>query len=75
MKQEVIRELSTAELIERLDEERKQLNKLKLNHAVSPLENPNKIKTYRRTIARMVTELRSRQLKDAAKGSVAVTKQ
>jgi large subunit ribosomal protein L29 len=75
MKQEVIRELSTAELIERLDEERKQLNKLKLNHAVSPLENPNKIKTYRRTIARMVTELRSRQLNDAAKGSVAVTKQ
>ena len=75
MKQEVIRELSTAELTERLDEERKQLNKLKQNHAVSPLENPNKIKTYRRTIARMVTELRSRQLKDAAQGSVAVTKQ
>lgn len=75
MKQEVIRELSTAELLERLDEERKQLIKLKLNHAVSPLENPNKIKTYRRTIARMVTELRSRQLKDAAQGSVAVTKQ
>ncbi len=75
MKQEVIRELSTAELIERLDEERKQLNKLKLNHAVSPLENPNKIKTYRRTIARMVTELHSRKLKDAAKGSVAVNKQ
>jgi large subunit ribosomal protein L29 len=72
MKQEVIRELSTAELIERLDEERKQLTKLKLNHAVSPLENPNKIKTYRRTIARMVTELHSRKMKDAAKESVAV---
>ena len=75
MKQEVIRELSTAELIERLDEERKQLVKLKLNHAVSPLENPNKINTYRRTNARMVTELRSRQLKDAAKGSAVVNKQ
>ncbi|MBL7905401.1 MAG: 50S ribosomal protein L29 [Bacteroidales bacterium] len=75
MKQEVIRELSTAELIERLEEERKQLTKLKLNHAVSPLENPNKIKTYRRTIARMMTELRSRQLKDTAQGSVAVNKQ
>jgi large subunit ribosomal protein L29 len=75
MKQEVIRELSTAELIERLDEERKQLIKLKLNHAVSPLENPNKIKTYRRTIARMVTELRSRQLKDAAKVKATVNKQ
>ncbi|KAF0194943.1 MAG: large subunit ribosomal protein L29 [Bacteroidetes bacterium] len=75
MKQEVIRELSTAELLERLEEERKQLIKLKLNHAVSPLENPNKIKTYRRTIARMVTELRSRQLKDAAKVSATVNKQ
>jgi large subunit ribosomal protein L29 len=60
MKQEVIRELSTPELIERLDEERMQLNKLKMNHAVSPLENPNKIKAYRRTVARLVTELHKR---------------
>jgi len=76
MKQEVIRELSTAELIERLDEERKQLTKLKLNHAVSPLENPNKIKNYRRTIARMITELAARQLKETtAKGAAAVNNQ
>ncbi len=65
MKQEVIRELSKAELIERLEEERKQLNKLKLNHAVSPLENPNKIKTYRRTIARMLTDLHRRNANEA----------
>ena len=62
MKQEVVRELSTPELIERLDEERMQLNKLKMNHAVSPLENPNKIKAYRRTVARLVTELHKRKL-------------
>lgn len=61
MKQEVIKELSTADLMERLDEERKQLVRLKINHAVSPLENPNKIKTYRRTIARIMTELRHRE--------------
>ncbi|MBU2651112.1 MAG: 50S ribosomal protein L29 [Bacteroidetes bacterium] len=61
MKMEVIRELGTEELKERLDEERKQLVRLKLNHAVSPLENPNKIKEYRRTIARMMTELRKRE--------------
>lgn len=67
MKQEVIQELSTAELIERLDEERKQLTRLSLNHAVSPLENPNKIKNYRRTIARMITELHKRKTVDAAK--------
>jgi len=65
MKQEVIRELSTPELVERLDEERMQLNKLKMNHAVSPLENPNKIKAYRRTVARLVTELHKRKLESA----------
>ena len=62
MEQKVIIELTTGEIIERLDEEKKQLTKLKLNHAVSPLENPNKIKAYRRTIARLETELRKRIL-------------
>jgi large subunit ribosomal protein L29 len=62
MEQKVIRELTTGEIIERLDEEKKQLVKLKLNHAVSPLENPNKIKAYRKTIARLQTELRHRSL-------------
>jgi large subunit ribosomal protein L29 len=65
MKQEVIRELSTPELIERLDEERMQLNKLKMNHAVSPLENPYKIKAYRRTVARLVTEVHKRNTEKA----------
>jgi large subunit ribosomal protein L29 len=62
MKQSVIIELSTADIIERLEEESKQLVKLKLNHAVSPLENPNKIKDYRRTIARLKTELKKNRL-------------
>ena len=62
MKQEVIKELSTDELLERLDEERKQLLRLKLNHTVSPLENPNKIREYKKMIARMLTELRKREL-------------
>ena len=64
MEQEVIRELSTAELKERLEDESKQLVKLRLNHAVSPLENPNKIKAYRKTIARIRTELRKRELEE-----------
>ena len=67
MEQEVIRELSTAELIERLEDESKQLVKLKLNHAVSPLENPNKIKAYRRIVARIKTELRKRELEELNK--------
>ncbi|MDT8392549.1 MAG: 50S ribosomal protein L29 [Bacteroidales bacterium] len=65
MEQQVIKELGTAELIERLEEEKKQLVKLKLNHAVSPLENPNRIKYFKKAIARMETELRKRQLEEA----------
>lgn len=65
MEQQVIKELGTAELIERLEEEKKQLVKLKLNHAVSPLENPNRIKYFKKAIARMETELRKRQIEEA----------
>ncbi|MFH1160545.1 MAG: 50S ribosomal protein L29 [bacterium] len=62
MEQKVIREMTTGEVLERLDEEKRQLVKLRLTHAVSPLENPNKIKAYRKTIARLETELRHRAL-------------
>ena len=62
MKQQVISELSTSDLKERLVEEALQLNKLNLNHAISPIENPNKIKWQRRTIARIKTEIRKREL-------------
>ena len=68
----MIREMTTAELIERLEEEKQQLVKLKLNHAVSPLENPNKIKVYRKTIARLMTEIHSREL--ASKENAGITK-
>ncbi|MBN3034473.1 MAG: 50S ribosomal protein L29 [Bacteroidales bacterium] len=67
MEQQVVRELSTPELKERLEDEVKQLVKLKMNHAVSPLENPNKIKVYRRAIARIKTELRRRELEETKK--------
>ncbi len=64
MKQQVINELTTEEVRERLDEQQKHLNKLKLNHAVSPLEDPNKIKENRKIIARLKTELRKRELEE-----------
>ena len=67
MKQQVIRELSTPEVKERLVEEKQQLVKLKLNHAVSPIENPQKIKEQRKTVARLMTELRMRELKENEK--------
>ena len=69
MEQDVIRELSTPDLQDRLEDETKQLIKLKLNHAVSPLENPNKIKAYRKIIARIKTELRKRELEEINKSN------
>ncbi|HNX06727.1 MAG TPA: 50S ribosomal protein L29 [Bacteroidales bacterium] len=74
MKQQVISELSTNELRERLEEEKKQYLKLKMNHAISPLENPMKIKDYKRTIARMHTELRKRDLTGDTQQVEVVTK-
>ncbi len=62
MKQEVIKELSTEELIERLESERMDLQKMKLHHAVSPIENPQTIKAARKGVARILTELRRREL-------------
>ena len=64
MKSKVIREMSTPELYERLEEEKKQLMKLKMNHAVSPLENPMKISTYRKIVARLKTEIRMREIQE-----------
>ena len=57
-----LKELSTAELKERLDNERTMHRKMVLSHAVSPIENPNKIKESRKNIARCLTELRSREI-------------
>ncbi len=62
MKSSELKELSLKELEERIDNERNFLSKLKLNHAISPLDNPMKIRGIRRDIARMETELKDRQL-------------
>ena len=62
MKISEIKELSTTDLLERIDTEKTMLVRLKLNHAISPLDNPQKINEARLTIARLMTELRSREL-------------
>lgn len=65
MKQEVIKELSTEDLIEKLELERTELQKMKLHHAVSQIENPHTIKAARKGIARILTELRRRELESS----------
>ena len=61
MKKEDIKELTTDELRLRLEEEKAMYSKLKMNHAVSPIENPMKIRSTRRGIAMIHTELTKRQ--------------
>ena len=60
MKKEDIRELTTDELRLRLAEEKAHYAKLKMNHAISPIENPLKIRATRRGIAMIQTELTKR---------------
>ena len=62
MKTSEIKDLTTEEIREKIETEKAALNKMKMNHAVSPLENPMLIRTTRRNIARLMTELRIREL-------------
>ena len=64
MKTSEIKELTSKEIAERLQTEQENLVRLRLNHSVSPLDNPMKIRESRRNIARLQTILRSRDLND-----------
>jgi large subunit ribosomal protein L29 len=64
MKSSEIKELSKQELLERLESEETLMVRMKMNHAVSPLDNPNKLVETRRNIARLKTEVRTRQIKE-----------
>ena len=64
MKGSEIKELSTQEIVERIDDYKSVLVRMRLNHAVSPLDNPNKIGENKRDIARLKTELKARQLNE-----------
>lgn len=61
MKNKDIVALSTPELLDKVKEEKAALNKLKINHAVSPLENPLKLRANRRTVAKLLTEANKRK--------------
>ncbi len=62
MKTSEIRELSDKEILERIQFEKDTLVRLNMNHAVSPLDNPMKIKVARRNIARLKTIVRQREI-------------
>ena len=56
-----IEKLSLEDLKDKLIEFQNQLSNLKMNHAVSPLENPLQIKTVRKTVARLFTSITIRK--------------
>ncbi len=62
MKTSEIKELTTKEIVEKIQVEKESLVRLRLNHAVSPLDNPLKLKEARKNVARLKTVLRQREL-------------
>ena len=63
MKPAVIREMTTSEIVEQIEDQKLGYGKLKMAHVISPLENPHELKAKRKNIARMSTELRQRQIR------------
>lgn len=62
MKMSEIKQFTDKELFERIDDEVNLLVRMKLNHVVSPLDNPQKISQTRKNIARLKTELHQREV-------------
>ena len=61
MKQSEINKLSKEDLQDKLGEFQKQLEELKMTHAISPLENPLQIRSARRVVARLKTALSNQE--------------
>jgi len=61
MKNKDIVSLPDTELNTKIKEEKAALNKMTLNHAISPVEDPSKIRVARRNVARLVTEASKRK--------------
>ncbi|MGR7813491.1 50S ribosomal protein L29 [Lacinutrix undariae] len=62
MKQSEIKQLSTAELQDKLGDTKKSYSELKMAHTISPLENPIQLRNVRRSVARIATELTKREI-------------
>ncbi len=64
MKTSEIIEMTINEIEERIDAQQQELTRMTLNHHISPLENPMKIRQTRKNIARLLTILRQKQLNE-----------
>ena len=61
MKVSEVREMSIADLRDRIEIEKANLDSMKINHAISPLEDTSKFKKTRQDIARMITILAEKE--------------
>jgi len=61
MKVSEVREMSVADLRDRIEIEKSNLDSMKINHAISPLEDTSKFKKTRQDIARMITILAEKE--------------
>lgn len=64
MKNAELQSLTLEELRQKLEAEKESLTKLKFAHAISPIENPMKIRESKKLIARISTTLRNKQIQN-----------
>ena len=57
-----LKDLTLVELQDKLQDSRGTLNKLRFNHAVSPIDSPMQLRSKKKEVARILTELRKREL-------------
>jgi large subunit ribosomal protein L29 len=62
-----LNDLTVQELQDKLQEERGTLTKLRFSHTVSPIESPVQLRQKRKDVARILTELRKRELNNTSK--------
>jgi large subunit ribosomal protein L29 len=66
MKPKDIRDLAAEEIVQRIQEDERELSRLIFQQAVAGLENPLRLRTLRREIARLKTILNEKQTAPAA---------
>ncbi len=66
MKINELRDMSTAELNDKLAELKQELFNLRFQNAINQLDNPKRIGDVKKTIARILTIIQERELADSA---------
>ncbi len=68
MKKTDLTQLSIGDLKDKLTDEKNTLSKMKFGHSISPVENPLRIRLLRKSVARMLTEIKKRSITESKSG-------